>query len=174
MGLSRDDTPRMDTLQAAIDLAGALKALIANPKVLEQAAKDAYALSEQEQKRAESARENIKEYQDAIAEQRRNDIALDKKSALLDDRAKDIAAKEVAIAASQSVLNKNIAAYQDDNAKLTQLKAQLDVRETATAQKEAALATREAALNAREAKVDNFEDSLKEKAEKLRTITEGL
>lgn len=174
MGLSREDTPRLDTLKAAIDLTQAISALIANPKILKDAVADVYGLSEQEQKKAEAAKADIKANQDVLLENKKLLASIEEEQDNLDVRSGEIQKISAALDARQNQINKDNEAMktaQNDNVAKAN---ELNTIAKNLADKEAALIAKETALNERQTKNEEYENSLKERAAQFRELTAGL
>lgn len=125
MGLSRIDEPLVTTYQVIIELARGLKALADDPKALEKAAKDAYALPEEEQRKADEARQKIAEYTTLLSQNKtkiaeyeslikHNDEQIDyleQQQKSLKDQQDKLTATEVSIDKKTRSLNEREAAF---------------------------------------------------------------
>lgn len=170
MGLSRSEKDGVTVLQLLTEIANGLSVLN-DPKALAKASKDAYALPEAEQVKADAARANIAELDAKIAEQRQSQIALeaaglehDKRKIAADQSADKLAVKIEDIRSRETQLKSDIAT----NKKIIK---EIEVREQSIVSDAAILDERKKFLDARESVIADQESALKAK---LKVLSEGL
>lgn len=170
MGLSQNDAKEQITsLQVAADLVSAIKALSANPDFA-QLSKDAYAIPEKDQAKAEEARTGIAEYNAVIAEQKKLALELQSEQDDIDKRAKEIqAALDMVTERSNAVGNRERAADEREKS-LTQRTVALDAREKALKDGQAKLQNEIIAFNDEKQRVADKENDLDAKADKLKAL----
>lgn len=174
MGLSRDTSPSISTYQVILEMAQALADLSKNPTALQQASEAAHALPEAEKRKAEAARLDMQNYQDLVAKNAAQIAFLTESAAALAaekdsllNMAADLKNREAKLADNSGVLNDSL-----DN--LAKLKTEHDRREAMVAKKETIIAAKENSLDDRGIALDAFEATLKDRAAKLKTLTDGF
>jgi predicted nucleic acid-binding Zn-ribbon protein len=169
MGLSNSPKDTITTLQVLSDILLAVK----DVKNIETLAKQAYALPEAEQKKADASREQIAQAKAEIDAANKAQIAVSKESQALEIRKQDfdktvksVEARTTALNALEDDLEKGFAdlkekqkAYQVDKTKLDADRQFLDDKAKS--------------LDEREAKLKELESEQKEKAKQLKALMEG-
>lgn len=172
MGLSSTPKEQVTIAQLMVECVGVLKRMSAGE--MEKMAKEAFALPEREQERADEARGKIATYEGLIAESKKTLAAIDTAKA-------ELSAKELA---HQAMLRR----IDEENTKLSSRKADLDLFASGLNVKAGDLQSRERALEAGIAKIDRdrmaldtkaselaeYEKSLKSKASALKNLTESM
>lgn len=161
MALSTENAK--DTLkssQVILELAGMIKSLNDDPKHFEKLSKDAYALPDAEQKKADEARASIAKYQDLLAQHKRQAADIEASqdnldlrtkqvtdaSALIDSKTKDLAARERAFATEKAAHVLNVEKLAKDQAELSKGQERLETDREEQIDKEKAFEADKAAL----------------------------
>ena len=175
MGLSSNNAREtVTTNQVLLTIAQGLKSLMDDPKALEKAAKEAYALPEAEEKKAAQAKEIIAKMEGLIAEQKRRQDDLDAQESELDDRERKLKETVDSINGREIALEKR--SRELDGIAEGQKQAANDIA-TGRQDLDAAIVDHErnvGALDKREREVNDYEASLKETAAKMQGLTKGL
>jgi chromosome segregation ATPase len=174
MGLSRETVPDIDTLQIVTEIAQALVALVEKPGIIAQAARDAYALPEQEIAKASAARADIKANQDLVAQNQKILEETKAERIRCGDQKAELARIQKTIDAQQSQLNKDLQALKDSQTENNAFRKQIDAREDGIRLKESSLSARIEELDAREASLNAYESSRKVRAAPVKELTAGL
>lgn len=169
------NTPK-DTLtsfQALLDIAQGVKALASNPD-LDNLVKDAYALPEAEQAKADAARQAIADNQAVLAQIKKSQTELENTSTELDTKKQEIALGLQAIDDRSKVLSQK-------EKDLTLLGSQLSDKAASLQQKErdlqagvSKLTQDKEDLAKKWEEVNEYETSLKAKADQLKSLTAGM
>lgn len=160
-------------LQTAADFTLALRELNANPD-LEKLAKDAHALPAREMEKAQKARDDIKNWENKIADAEATMAQMD--------------AYQEQINAQEEAVKKRAAELSDYEAKLDKRKRELEEKANyqssigeqirlariSVDEKEEALRLKEQQVKDREKALDIREAEMKERAAKLQELTKGL
>lgn len=177
MSLSQElpnKSSEITVFQLLLEFVKRLRDLQDDPEALEKAAKASFALPSQQEALARESREQISKYESLLAqnkidldqiasesldlENQKKDLdeyskslelknqSLEKRKYELEDSVKENKAISIEIANIRDKLNQDLAKYNDDKS----------------------------AFDEREKKVSAYEASLKDKAEKLRTLTDGM
>lgn len=175
MGLSNASPKEtVGTYQVLLDIAAALKTLTDDPKALQNAITDAYALTDKEQAKAGMARAETEKYEDLVLEQKANLDELAKRDADLNSKIADftkaqdkfyddralLAQRENAYNANVEQLNRDLQNLQKERNKLEADKSDLAAQCQLVAQQQKDL--------------DEAQALLKSKADQLKVLTEGL
>lgn len=162
----RNNIPDSQRLLVLMDIAEGLRVLQSDPKALQKAIKDAYALNETEKKEVEDAREII-----SSAAQILSDIDLQKKAL------GDLVAQQAAIEANakankeeSSALEAAKEALKIISEKQEKIKCDLDKDRMDIERDKAALDQRESDLDGRETNLETAEKAFKDKVKKANQI----
>lgn len=174
MGLSTTPKENISFAQSWIDAVQIIQSLLADPKALENMAKDAYRIPEAEEARANEAREKISVYQELVATNKKqlDEIAkskdvLEGKQSAIDASSKEIDRKKKALDGRESQINEIQKSQKEAADKLQRDTLDLEVKKADHNKDVAALAKREKAIN-------EYESGLKAKAAKLKDLTEDM
>ena len=175
MGLSNTGNGSdLTSLQVALDLANSLRILMSDPKALEKAATDAYAITEREQKKAEEALASIGKNEALLANQRELQKKIDADTAANDAKAKEISDAWAKFSKEASELKKWEADVKKQAEEVRVAKAAVAEREHALEVGNSKLVTDTSALEKKKKDFSEYEASMRTKIEQLQKITEGL
>lgn len=172
MALSNTPKDTITTVQVLLDIAEALKKVVSGD--LGQLAKDAYALPQQEEARAVSARADIAANQAVLAEIKKKEADLEKLQLSLDEKKAEIGLALRSIEQGnrqldmrEKSLNESGDQQKEEARRLAQAQAEI-----ASASKK--LTADQSALEIKQQEIDSREAILKEKAAQLQLLTKGL
>lgn len=169
MGLSQvDKQQQITTVQVLTELLSGLQNL--DKQTLADLAKDAYALPEAEQKKADEARANIKEYQDLVAQNKQATIDLQAEQDDIDKRSGELKQALDMLNSKQTALDKQAASLNDQDKSLTQRTVALDAREAKLTKGEATLAQGQADLAAAQDQLAQDQEALRTKSDQVRAL----
>lgn len=165
---------RIETYQVLLDIAEGLKNLNDDPEVLSKTIKEAYALTDQEQRKLDLARNEISKYEVLVKEQKQNlaDLLseankLDVKKAELDDITSKIDALRDSLSQKERAINSAQLQLTADQKSLAGDRDRFESEKQKLAQDTLL-------LNQREKDISEFETSLKNKAEQLKALAGGF
>jgi len=164
---------KIETYQALIDIAKSIKELAAQPNFAELS-KQAYALPENDQRKAEEGRAIIIELDAKIADQRSRAIDLQAEQDNIDLRKKELetAANKITenrkqVEAREDVVSKREKAADERDKKQNE-------RDVVLSERESKLREREVGLGNDIAKFEAEKDESRRRAEEIRKLSEGL
>lgn len=172
MGLSNNAAEQISTTQVLIKLVEAIQNL--DKKSIEQLSKDAYALPEWEQKKAEEARADIAknqnlvaEYKDLLKEIEGQQDDIDKRAKEVKEAVSKLEQRKTAVETQENLANAKV----KEQAKLGET---LDARTKDLDKREAALKDGNEKLDARIKEFEAQQEKTRERAEEIKRLTEGL
>lgn len=175
MGLSRNiqNNGEISTFQLLLSIATSLDKLTGDPKALEKAAKESFALSEEEEKKSKEAKAAIATNQALLADQKKQQAELDAAISTLEAKKASIQSSLDSIRKEQDRLAKVDSDLGKRALELDGLKTDLERREKALAEGNQKLADNIVALNKRAESIVSDEKELKAKADKLRSLMDA-
>lgn len=174
MGLSNSPKETVTAIQVLLEIAESVRILTDDPKSLEKLIVMAYALPEQEQAKAETARQSIETYQNLVAEQKNNLAALERKASELASEKSSIDTQTEALSKKQTMLESAKNDLETSTLELRSGQKELETeRFKLEAEKQKNIEFRNT-LDARDKQISAYELSLRTKADQLRVLTEGL
>lgn len=164
---------KIETYQALLDIAKSIKELVAKPDFAELS-KQAYALPENDQRKAEEGRAIIAELDLKLAEQRTRAIDLQAEQDNIDLRKKELeaAASKVAENRKQAETREDIVSKREKAAEERDKKQ--NERDVVLSERESKLREREVNLGNDIAKFEEEKEESRRKAEEIRKLSEGL
>lgn len=174
MGLSNNETKQaVTTHQVLLELIQGLKT-IGDSGDFAQLVKDAYALPDAEQAKADEARANIKQYQDLIAEQKQRAAGIEASQDNLDLRAQQIKDAQTLIDNKNADLAVRETTIKTANDDLAKKESALDAAQAKLELDQAKLVNDEQTLTDKQKEIADYETALKAKAAQLKDLTQGM
>ena len=171
MGLSNENPKAvLDTVLLLNDI----KTALANFKDIDALVKNAYALSEQEQKRADAARADIANNQGLLASIRQERSSLDEAALALNAKSQSVDAAIAKLDTTATAQNKRDDELNSKARVLADFERQLNQRSKEMDGRDAIMALNSKALDEREAKIEAQEADLRQRMAQLAAITSGL
>lgn len=175
-GLSRlpkSDKGEISSFQLLLTIAQGIDALVSDPKALEKAAKESFALSDAEEAKAIQAKQDIAKNEALLSEQRKKQNELDASIADLEKKKSGIQQTLDDIKKEQARLAKKDSDLGDKALQLSTQEADLKDRENKLVSGNDDLKKRVDAAAYKEKQLNEFEAMLKDKASKLRSIVDA-
>jgi len=175
MGLSRrpkQEAGQLAIYQLLLEIAQSLSVLSSDPTALQRTAKDAYELEDEEQKKATEAKEAIVKNEFILSEQKKQKIELDNLILDLNVKKDSIQSSLDSIAKERARLSKVDADYGARALELHNKEVDIKDREAKIIAAQDNLSRQTKALEEKQTELNEFEKSLKDKAEKLRSIVD--
>jgi DNA repair exonuclease SbcCD ATPase subunit len=174
MALSNNPKETISTYHVLLEIGQRLKELVSDPEALDKMTVAAFALADAEKSKAQEARDTISKYESLVAEQQKREEGLRAYESRLADERKNLDKTQADQITRNRELNTREEALNVASAKLAAERMKYDAdREalneaTRTQQKEANKLAEE------RKQVQQHLDQLKERAEKIKDLTEGL
>ncbi len=175
--MSLSDKPKIqqaDTLQFIAEIAEGISILSKDPKALTKIIKEAYALTEDQQKKIDDANVKIDEYLKLASENKKTLSDIEGKTANLLAFESELNERKNSYIETGVALNKRATQIQKDEENNASVTLYLEKREKEIISREKSLDEKETKLRQDQESVASLQDNLKTKAEQLKGLTEGL
>jgi len=165
---------QIDTLLAIAEIAEGISILSKDPKALNKLIKEAYELTEDQQKKIDDANVKIDEYLRLASENKKTLSDIESKTANLMAYDSELKQIKKELSELEASLNKRMIQVKKDEEQNAQVSLFLEGKEKSLVSRETILEDDIKKLRQEQELVSSLQNSLKTKAEQLKGLTEGL
>ena len=176
MGLTKEDKSgnSISTYRVLLEIAKWLSDLQGDPKTLDKIIKDSYALNDEEEKKYNTALENIGYYESLVAANKQQIRDIEAANKQLDLKAKEIRGNADILNVKETDLNKFKRLLEDRESQLNIASSNLDKKKLELDNLSQSIIDDRKKFDSEKEEFSKFEQKLKETANKLRAETAGL